>query len=60
MLKPMCTKLVFARVRSGLYSSLPTAYPSEQRGPPAHTLKINEFGQSFEQIFQRKVELQIL
>ena len=29
-------------------------------GPTAHTLKINEFGQSFEQIFLRKVELQVL
>jgi len=29
-------------------------------GPTAHTLKIDEFGQSFEQIFLRKVELQVL
>ena len=52
------------------YKGRPYARPHIQRypllthqsrgGPTAHTLKINEFSRSFEQIFLRKVELQIL
>jgi hypothetical protein len=44
MLKPMCSKLVFARVRSGCYSSLPTdskgldSQDSSHRRPKCYTL----------------------
>ena len=47
-------------VQNKLCQRVPIAYPSEQRGPNAHTLKINEFSQSSEQRLQMIVKSQIL